>query len=87
MGTKSVHIRLPKDKVDYIDRLVASGRYKNTTEFIVEAVNELVSRFSGEPTVRNIDNKIQIVQHRLNAIEPKVTKLVELHRDDFRGGS
>ena len=83
MGTESVHVRLPKEKVDFINRLVASGRYKNVTAFIVEAVTELVSQFSGEPTMRNIDGKIQVVQHRLNIMEPSVTKLVELHRDEF----
>lgn len=84
LGTESVHVRIPKEKVDFINRLVASGRYKNTTAFIVEAVTELVSQFSGEPTIRHIDNKIQVIQHRLNVIEPNVTKLIELHREEFK---
>lgn len=73
--------------MDYIDGLVAAGRYKNVTAFIVEAVTELVSQFSGEPTVRNIDGKIKVVEHRLNVIEPNVKKLVQLHRDEFKEGT
>ena len=73
--------------MDYIEGLVAAGRYKNITAFITEAVAELVSQFSGEPTIRNIDGKIKVVEHRLNVIEPNVRKLVQLHRDEFKGGN
>lgn len=80
--TIPITARVPKDISDFIDQLVANGRYRNRTAFLLEAILELKSQFTGEPTIRNLDARQKNTEFRLGKVERNLAKVMEVTKVD-----
>ena len=64
-----IDARIPTKDLDFIDRLIASGVYKNRSTFIRYAVTEAKSKYTNEPTLTNLDQRQNLQGARLDGIE------------------
>ena len=64
-----IDARIPNKDLEFIDRLIASGVFKNRSTFIRYAVTEAKSKYTNEPTLTNLDQRQNRQQARLDGIE------------------
>lgn len=73
----TIHIRVDDPTSSFIDRLVANGRYPTRTAFVQEAIRELKSQFTGEPTIRNLDGRVKVLEFTMGRQGRNLAKTME----------
>jgi Arc/MetJ-type ribon-helix-helix transcriptional regulator len=72
-----IHARVDDETIRFVDRLVSSGRYRSRTEFVQEAIRELKSQFTGEPTMRTIDGRVKVIEFSVGKLQRNLSKVME----------
>lgn len=72
-----IHVRVDDDTLNFIDKLVANGRYKDRTDFAREAMQELKAQFTGEPTMRTLDGRVKIMEFSVGKLQRNVNRILE----------
>lgn len=74
MPTVLINVRLDSRIVETL-RTIASGKNeKHLSNVIREALTEYISTYTGEPTLRDVQRRINEIDSRLRKIEDKVAK-------------
>ena len=82
-----IDARIPAKDLDFIDRLIASGVFKNRSTFIRYAVTEAKSKYTNEPTLTNLDDRQKRQQARLDGIEREMREFRNTLADIEKGNS
>jgi len=74
MPTVYVGARIDRDLAKTLDDLVSGGKGKNRSAIIREALNDYVSSYTGEPTLRGLETRIKAIEIRLSKVEDALIK-------------
>ena len=72
---RKIDARIPAKDLDFIDRLIASRVFRNRSAFIRYAVTEAKSKYTNEPTLTNLAQRLDRQKARLDQIERKIDKM------------
>ena len=72
MAKEYITIRLETECVNTIDQLVRVGATESRSDFIRKATKALLSQYTGEVDVNNIEKRLREVESRINILEVKV---------------
>jgi Arc/MetJ-type ribon-helix-helix transcriptional regulator len=81
-----IDARIPNKDLDFIDRLIASGVFKNRSTFIRYAVTEAKSKYTNEPTLSNLDQRQNRQQARLDQLEREL-RIIRKALDEIEKGN
>ena len=81
-----IDARIPSKDLAFIDRLIASGVFKNRSTFIRYAVTEAKSKYTNEPTLTNLDDRQKRQQARLDGIEREL-RIIRNALDEIEKGN
>ena len=88
MSTYSrIDARIPVKDLEFIDRLIASGAFKNRSTFIRYAVTEAKSKYTNEPTLTNLDQRQNRQQSRLDQLERELREVRKALAEIEKGNS
>ena len=82
-----IDARIPAKDLDFIDRLIASGVFKNRSTFIRYAVTEAKSKYTNEPTLSNLDDRQKRQGARLDGIERELRDIRKTLAEIEKGNS
>jgi len=74
MPTVYVGARINRELAKRLDDLVSGGKGKNRSVIIREALNEYVSAYTGEPTLKGLETRIKAIELRLTKVEDALIK-------------
>ena len=87
LSTSRIDARIPTKDLEFIDRLIASGVFKNRSTFIRYAVTEAKSIYTNEPTLTNLDQRQNRQQARLDGIERELREIRNVLAEIEKGNS
>ena len=74
MPTVLVNVRIDSKTLEIL-RTIASGRgEKHLSAIIREALTEYISAYTGDPTVRGLQRRINEIDNRLKKVEDELAK-------------
>ena len=69
MPTVYVGARIDHNLANKLDALVSGGKGENRSAVIREAINEYVSTYTGEPTLKGLERRTHEIDMRLKRVE------------------
>lgn len=75
MTKATITIRVDPDLKRWYKELVATKTFKNLTEVFETALVEFKAKYTGEPTIMELDRRTKVTRSRLDQIEEQMRNL------------
>ena len=69
------YFRLTTEEDGFINRLVSSGTYKNSSEVMRRALEEFMAKYTGIPTLSNLDDQVKRIRFRVDGVEEDMREI------------
>lgn len=76
VGKVYVTIRLEGSEVKTIEQLVKAGATKSKSDFIRGATKMLLSQYTGEPDINNIEKRLRTLESNFNQLKAKMETVI-----------
>lgn len=64
-----VDLRLTPESNSFIDRMVSSGTYKSRSDVMRKALEELMAKYTGIPTLSSLDDQVKRLRFRIDGYD------------------
>ena len=70
-----IDFRITPEENAFVSRMVSSGTYKNRSEVMRRALEELMAKYTGIPTLSSLDEQVKRIRFRVDGVEEDMREI------------